>query len=130
MLIKNCVVLVDEIDQRVTELGMTHDAIARAAISRLRPVILAAGTTIFGTHHSSLTPSLWKWPRLHHGRACVVDAPHHVCHPTFVPAYQTSTQRLSRLGRFCWGLLGAPAFVLALEYSTPKPAALRADTET
>ena len=48
MLIKNCVVLVDEIDQRVRELGMTHDAIARAAISRLRPVILAAGTTIFG----------------------------------------------------------------------------------
>jgi multidrug efflux pump subunit AcrB len=41
-------VLVDEIDQRVRELGMTHDAIARAAISRLRPVILAAGTTIFG----------------------------------------------------------------------------------
>ena len=29
MLIKNCVVLVDEIDQRVRELGMTHDAIAR-----------------------------------------------------------------------------------------------------
>ena len=48
MLIKNCVVLVDEIDQRVRVLGMTHDAITRAAISRLRPVILAAGTTIFG----------------------------------------------------------------------------------
>jgi len=48
MLIKNCVVLVDEIDQRVREMGMTHAAIAQAAISRLRPVVLAAGTTIFG----------------------------------------------------------------------------------
>jgi len=48
MLIKNCVVLVDEIDQRVTELGFTQEAIIAASVSRLRPVILAAGTTIVG----------------------------------------------------------------------------------
>ena len=48
MLIKNCVVLVDEIDQRVTEMGFTQEAIIAASVSRLRPVILAAGTTIVG----------------------------------------------------------------------------------
>ena len=48
MLIKNCVVLVDEIDQRVTELGFTQEAIIAASVSRLRTVILAAGTTIVG----------------------------------------------------------------------------------
>lgn len=48
MLIKNCVVLVDEIDKRVAEQGLTQAAIISASISRLRPVVLAAGTTIVG----------------------------------------------------------------------------------
>jgi multidrug efflux pump subunit AcrB len=48
MLIKNCVVLVDEIDKRVAEQGLTQAAIISASVSRLRPVVLAAGTTIVG----------------------------------------------------------------------------------
>ncbi|MGB2331219.1 MAG: efflux RND transporter permease subunit, partial [Pseudomonadales bacterium] len=48
MLIKNCVVLVDEIDKRVSEMGFEASAIAAACVSRLRPVMLAAGTTIVG----------------------------------------------------------------------------------
>ncbi len=48
MLIKNCVVLVDEIDKRMQEQGPSLEIIAAASISRLRPVLLAAGTTIAG----------------------------------------------------------------------------------
>ena len=48
MLIKNCVVLVDEIDKCAEEQGMSIDAIVQASVSRLRPVMLAAGTTIAG----------------------------------------------------------------------------------
>jgi multidrug efflux pump subunit AcrB len=48
MLIKNAIVLVDEIDRRVAEDGPGIDAVAHASISRLRPVALAAGTTIAG----------------------------------------------------------------------------------
>ncbi|MEM1435740.1 MAG: efflux RND transporter permease subunit [Pseudomonadota bacterium] len=48
MLIKNCVVLVDEIDQRAAETTLNLDTIAAASVSRLRPVMLASGTTIAG----------------------------------------------------------------------------------
>jgi multidrug efflux pump subunit AcrB len=48
MLIKNCIVLVDEIDQRMAEAGASLATIAEASVSRLRPVMLAAGTTIAG----------------------------------------------------------------------------------
>jgi multidrug efflux pump subunit AcrB len=48
MLIKNCIVLVDEIDKRLAEGAKTLDVIAAASVSRLRPVMLAAGTTIAG----------------------------------------------------------------------------------
>lgn len=48
MLLKNAIVLVDEIDRRVAEDGANIDAVAIASISRLRPVMLAAGTTIAG----------------------------------------------------------------------------------
>ncbi|MFK7915716.1 MAG: efflux RND transporter permease subunit [Pseudomonadales bacterium] len=48
MLIKNCVVLVDEIDKRSAETGLNLDTIAAASVSRLRPVMLASGTTIAG----------------------------------------------------------------------------------
>ena len=48
MLIKNAIVLVEEIDAQ-KESGLTqHDAIINASISRVRPVVLAAGTTILG----------------------------------------------------------------------------------
>ena len=48
MLIKNCIVLVDEIDKRLEEDDYSITTIAIASISRLRPVTLAALTTVVG----------------------------------------------------------------------------------
>ena len=48
MLIKNCIVLVDEIDKRLEEDQPTIRTMMVASLSRLRPVMLAALTTIFG----------------------------------------------------------------------------------
>lgn len=48
MLIKNCIVLVDEIDKRLEEDLPTIQTMMVASLSRLRPVMLAALTTIFG----------------------------------------------------------------------------------
>ena len=48
MLIKNCIVLIDEIDKRFQEQGFTLEVMTEASVSRLRPVMLAAGTTIAG----------------------------------------------------------------------------------
>lgn len=49
MLIKNAIVLVEEIDAQKAEAGLSQsDAIVTASVSRLRPVVLAAGTTILG----------------------------------------------------------------------------------
>ena len=48
MLIKNCIVLVDEIDKRLAEEAPSYAVIEQACVSRLRPVMLAAGTTIAG----------------------------------------------------------------------------------
>ena len=48
MLIKNAIVLVEEIDAQ-KDAGLPQDqAIVTASVSRLRPVVLAAGTTILG----------------------------------------------------------------------------------
>ncbi len=48
MLIKNCIVLVDEIDKQFQEKAMNLEVMLAASLSRLRPVVLAAGTTIAG----------------------------------------------------------------------------------
>lgn len=48
MLIKNAIVLVDEIDLRIGEGHHRHAAIVNASVSRFSPVMLAAGTTILG----------------------------------------------------------------------------------
>ncbi|MBB4267387.1 efflux RND transporter permease subunit [Roseospira visakhapatnamensis] len=48
MLIKNAIVLVEEIDLQLEEQTDRFDAVVRAGVSRLRPVVLAAGTTILG----------------------------------------------------------------------------------
>ena len=56
MLIKNGIVLVEEIDvvrEENAEMGLA-DAIVSASTSRLRPVILAAATTILG-----MLPLIW-----------------------------------------------------------------------
>lgn len=49
MLIKNAIVLVEEIDAQKDEEGLLQsEAIVTASVSRLRPVVLAAATTILG----------------------------------------------------------------------------------
>ena len=48
MVVKNCIVLVDELDKRSAEQGRSIHTIAEASVSRLRPVLLASGTTIAG----------------------------------------------------------------------------------
>ncbi|MEJ6395524.1 efflux RND transporter permease subunit [Gymnodinialimonas sp. 2305UL16-5] len=49
MLIKNAIVLVEEIDAQKDEEGLPQsEAIVTASVSRLRPVVLAAATTILG----------------------------------------------------------------------------------
>ena len=48
MLIKNAIVLVDEIDVQIAAGQERHQAVVAASVSRLRPVVLAAGTTILG----------------------------------------------------------------------------------
>lgn len=55
MLIKNAIVLVEEIDRLKAEEALAQsDAIVAASVSRLRPVTLAAATTILG-----MAPLLW-----------------------------------------------------------------------
>lgn len=48
MLMKNAIVLVDEIDTQIAEEKDRYEAIIHASVSRIRPVFLAAGTTILG----------------------------------------------------------------------------------
>ncbi len=48
MLIKNAIVLVDEIDVRIGDGHHRHKAVLDAGVSRFTPVLLAAGTTILG----------------------------------------------------------------------------------
>ncbi|MBB4285650.1 efflux RND transporter permease subunit [Roseospira goensis] len=48
MLIKNAIVLVEEIDLQLQEQPDRFTALVQASVSRLRPVVLAAGTTILG----------------------------------------------------------------------------------
>lgn len=48
MLIKNAIVLVDELDQRIRAGHDRFEAVRDGSVSRLRPVMLAAGTTILG----------------------------------------------------------------------------------
>jgi len=48
LLIKNAIVLIEEIDQQIEEGKAPYPAIIDSAVSRLRPVLLAAATTILG----------------------------------------------------------------------------------
>jgi multidrug efflux pump subunit AcrB len=47
-LIKNAIVLIDEIDQQIADGKIGYEAILDSTVSRLRPVVLAAATTILG----------------------------------------------------------------------------------
>ena len=48
MMIKNAIVLLDEINSLKSQGLKEYDAVIQAALSRLRPVGLAAGTTVLG----------------------------------------------------------------------------------
>ncbi len=48
ILIKNCVIMVEEIKLRAAQSGLSQKTLVAACVSRLRPVLLAAGTTIVG----------------------------------------------------------------------------------
>ena len=48
MLIKNAIVLVDEMDMQVRDGKPTYDAVLDSGVSRLRPVAMAAATTVLG----------------------------------------------------------------------------------
>lgn len=48
ILIKNCVIMVEEINFRSRDLTPSQEILMAASISRMRPVLLAAGTTIVG----------------------------------------------------------------------------------
>jgi len=48
LLIKNAIVLIEEIDQQIEEGKPPYTAILDSGVSRLRPVVLAAATTILG----------------------------------------------------------------------------------
>jgi len=48
ILIKNCMIMVEEINLRSAKDGLSQHALVAACVSRLRPVLLAAGTTIIG----------------------------------------------------------------------------------
>jgi len=48
LLIKNAIVLIEEIDQQIATGKDSYEAVLDSAVSRMRPVILAAATTILG----------------------------------------------------------------------------------
>jgi multidrug efflux pump subunit AcrB len=48
MLMKNAIVLVEDIDLQRADGVADYEAVMNGSVSRLRPVVLAAGTTIFG----------------------------------------------------------------------------------
>jgi multidrug efflux pump subunit AcrB len=48
MMIKNAIVLIDEVDGLQAAGQTPFNAVVNAAVSRLRPVLLAAGTTVLG----------------------------------------------------------------------------------
>jgi hypothetical protein len=48
LLIKNAIVLIEEIDQQIADGNPPYNAILDAGVSRMRPVVLAASTTILG----------------------------------------------------------------------------------
>ena len=54
MLIKNAIVLIDEIEVNKHKGAEPYDAVMDAAVSRLRPVVMASGTTVLG-----MTPLIW-----------------------------------------------------------------------
>ncbi len=48
MMIKNAVVLLDQVNDNLAEGMVAYEAVVEAAVSRLRPVFLAAATTVLG----------------------------------------------------------------------------------
>jgi len=62
MLIKNAIVLIDQIDLNVREGMKGIDAVLESGVSRLQPVMLAALTTMMGMLPLFGMHFLWPWP--------------------------------------------------------------------
>ena len=48
MMIKNAIVLLDEVNLNLSKNLSPYESVVQAAVSRVRPVALAAGTTVLG----------------------------------------------------------------------------------
>ena len=48
LLIKNAIVLIEEIDQQIAGGKVPYEAIVQSSVSRMRPVTMAAATTVLG----------------------------------------------------------------------------------
>jgi multidrug efflux pump subunit AcrB len=62
MMIKNAIVLLDQINIEKAEGKSDYDAVIGAAVSRLRPVVLAAATTVLGVIPLPRMSSGSRWP--------------------------------------------------------------------
>ena len=62
MLIKNAIVLVDQIDVEIAEGKPRFEAVIDASVSRVRPVFLGAATTVLGVAPLLADPFLEAWP--------------------------------------------------------------------
>jgi multidrug efflux pump subunit AcrB len=62
MLIKNAIVLIDEINTEGREGRAPLEAVLNAGVSRIRPVAMAAGTTVLGMLPLFAIPSSSAWP--------------------------------------------------------------------
>ena len=69
LLIKNAIVLIEEIDQQIEEGKDRYEAVLDSAVSRMRPVVLAAATTILGPDTPVAGRVLRQHVGHHHGRA-------------------------------------------------------------
>jgi multidrug efflux pump subunit AcrB len=59
MIIKNAIVLVEQIDLEAGRNGDAYSALVDAAVSRVRPVLLAAATTVLGMLPLALSGPFW-----------------------------------------------------------------------
>ena len=84
MLIKNCIILVDEIDKRLSEGEASLFTLEMASLSRLRPVMLAALTTIFGMSPLLTDAFFSRDGSVNYERSSVRNNTYFVCSPGFL----------------------------------------------
>jgi len=59
MIIKNAIVMVEQVDLEMDRSDDAHQALVEAAVSRVRPVLLAAATTVLGMLPLALSGPFW-----------------------------------------------------------------------